>query len=225
MTYENDDSIAISAVRERFEDIVRSGALRVCERAVHYSTDRDDRVQEGLAFAWQWFSQQAMLGHTPDTALLVHACKLRTKDRGRRFVCGDRSRWQNDVYNRQGRGTELRRLDGVADLRDDDDQDRHEEDPSLGLARMGINNPERNLLSAMDLVAWTDTLSPSDQRMLEMRYQGHGLDEVGKVAGRSVAGVFRRCRQLGLELAERAGVEIFPTRRGRPRCSSTTEGW
>ena len=218
MTYESDDSIAISAARERFEDIVRSGALRVCERGVYYAHDREDRVQEGLAAAWQWFSQQAALGRTPDTALVVHVCRLRTKDRGRRFVSGDGTRWGEDVYVGQERGLELRRLGGVHEH--DDDDDRHEEDPSLGLAHLGVLDPSTNIISALDLVAWADTLPVDDRKMLKMRYEGHDLAEVGKVVGRSVAGVFRRTRELGVELAERADVDVTRARWRRRSCAS-----
>ncbi|MBI5488782.1 MAG: hypothetical protein HY905_15715 [Deltaproteobacteria bacterium] len=205
MTYENAENIATSAARDQFESIVRSGALRVCERAVYYSNDCDDRVQEGLAQCWAWFRQQAMLGHTPDVALVVHVAKLRTKDRGRRFVSGDGTRWGEDVYIQQERGVDLRRLDGVPDH--DDDDERHE-DRSLGLARPGIASPEANVLSAMDLGAWFATLSATDGDMLELRYEGFGLEEVGKATGRSTVGVFRRCRRLGVELAERAGISL-----------------
>jgi DNA-directed RNA polymerase specialized sigma24 family protein len=204
----NDDieTAVIAAARKRFDDIIRSGALRVCERTVHYSYDREDRVQEGLASAWRWYAKQAQLGNTPDTALVVHACRLRTVDRGRRFVCGDRARWSADVFVQQERGLELRRLDGVHDH--DDDGEHHEEDPSLGIARLGIANPETNIASALDLSSWLNTLASTDREMVAMRGAGFKLEEISKTTGRSVAGVFRRTRQLGLDLAQRAGIEV-----------------
>jgi DNA-directed RNA polymerase specialized sigma24 family protein len=193
------------AAQKQFEALIMSGALRVCERAVHYAHDREDRVQEGLAFAWAWYSQQAARGNVPDTALVVHVAKLRTRDRTRRFIRAEGARWGEDVYVQQERGIELRRLEAVHDH--DSEEERHE-DHSLGLARLGVGNPESNVVSAFDLVAWTDNLSSDDRQLLARRYEGFGLEEIGKETGRSVAGVFRRARQLGLELAARAEVEV-----------------
>ena len=221
MANEKAESISISVARERFDDLVRVGALRVCERTVYYAADREDRLQEGLAQCWAWYRQQALLGRTPDTALVVHACKLRTVDRSRRFVAGDRARWRCDVFEQQGRGIELRRLDGIHD-RDVDDDDDCREDPSLGIARLGLNNPEANLLSALDLSAWLESLPSTDREMLAMRGHGYGLAEIGDATGRSVAGVFRRARQLGYQLAERAGIKVMPTPHMRRESSSAT---
>ena len=206
---------AVEAARVRFEEIVRAGALRVCERAVHYAVDREDRIQEGLAFAWQWFARQATLGRIPDTALVVHVCRLRTRDRGRRFVPGDGTRWGEDVFVQQERGLELRRLDGVHDH--DEDGEHHEDDPSLGLAIPGRCNPNDNLISALDLATWLDSLPTVDRAMVIMRGDGHRLEEIAKATGRSVAMVFRRTRRLGYQLADRAAVDV--SRLGR--CAGT----
>jgi len=224
---ENEYPIAalLAAAQQQFDSLVRRGAFKPCERFVCRDADYEDRVQEGLGAAWRWYSQQVALGNEPDVALAVHVVHLRTVDRSRRFVSHGR-RSCLDVYDaseRQGHGVELRRLDGVHDDDDDDDDGRHEQDPSLGLARIGVNNPETNLVSALDLTSWCSTLASADRELLALRAAGHGLEEIGKATGRSVAGAFRRARQLGFELADRAGLEVLATRGRRPSHASRVQ--
>jgi hypothetical protein len=195
---------ALAAAQRGFSELYQRGVFKPCERFVCCDRDSEDRVQEGLAFCWEWYRGKTLLGQQPDTALAVHAARLRMVDRSRRFASRDRSRWGEDAYERQGRGIELRRLDEV---RDDDEDDERREDPSLGLARLGVNNPESNVVSALDLASWCDTLASADRELLAMRAAGHGLEEIGKATGRSVANVFRRARQLGFELADRADLD------------------
>lgn len=194
----------LAVAQERFEDLIRCGALKAAERFVAYAPDREDRIGEGLAHAWRWYRDQFLQGRVPDLALVRHVVNLRTADRRRRFVSGDRSRWQDDVYNRQGRDIELRRLDTVFD----DDGDERREDRSLGLARLGVQDPTTNLVSEMDLTRWLETLPTTDREMVELRGAGFALGEIGRATGRSVAGVHRRVRQLGEQLALRAGVSV-----------------
>ena len=201
------DDLLVAAQRE-FEALVRTGVFRACERAVCYAPDREDRVQEGLAFCWEWYLGQVVLGRQPDTALAVHAARLRTIDRSRRFAGRDRSRWREDVFEAQGRAVELRRLDAIHDGNRDDDDDRRDEDAAVGLARPGIRDPSTNLLSAIDLGAWLEMLASADRDLMELRGAGYGFEEIGKAIGRSTVGAFRRARQLGSELAERAEVTV-----------------
>ncbi|MBI5499787.1 MAG: hypothetical protein HY907_06060 [Deltaproteobacteria bacterium] len=215
------EDVALDAARRRFEEIVRSGAMRVCERPVYYAADREDRVAEGVAHCWAWYRHQSLLGNSPDVALVVHVARLRTTDRTRRFVSGDGTRWGEDVYVQQERGVELRRLDGVHDHDDGDDEERHE-DLSLGLARLGVSNLEANLASSIDLRDWLDSLPSSDEEMIEMRGAGHELHEIAKATGRSVPTICRRIRDLGVELAERAGVPV-PHGRRRGRAGGISE--
>ncbi len=199
---------ALAVAQESFDALVRRGALKAAERFVAYAADREDRIAEGLAHAWAWYRNQFLEGHVPDLALVRHVVNLRTADRSRRFVAGDRTRWRSDVYEAQGRDIELRRLDSVLD--DDGDDDERHEDPSLGLARPGVRDPSDNVISELDLASWLEALPATDREMLELRGAGYGLAEIAKVSNRSVARVFRRTRQLGEQLALRAGVVIPP---------------
>ena len=196
----------LAVAQQKYDALIRRGVFRPAERFVCRDRDYEDRVQEGLAAGWRWYSQQVALGREPDVALAVHAVRLRMVDRTRRFVCGDRTRWRSDVYEAQGRDVELRRLDSV--MHDDGDDDETREDQSLGLARLGLNNPEANVISELDLTDWLETLPTTEREMLELRGAGYGLAEIAKATARSVAGVSRRTRQLGEQLALRAGVVI-----------------
>ena len=197
---------ALLAAQQRFESLIREGVFRPVERFVCRDADREDRIAEGIAFGWKWYSQQVALGNEPDVALAVHVVRLRTVDRSRRFLSGDRARWRDDIYEQQGRAIELRRLDGVPDH--DGDDDRREEDRAVGLARPGVRDPSSNLLSAIDLDTWLGGLASTDRDLIELRGAGYGFEEIGKAIGRSTVGAFRRARQLGLGLAERAEVRL-----------------
>ncbi len=203
---------ALAEAQRQFDQLART-ALKPCERWICRDHDFEDRRQEGLGRCWEWFCRQVTAGVAPDTALVVHACRLAMVNRSRTLV-GHEHRPRHDVYDRQGLDLELRRLDGVRDHDDDDDR-REEQDPALGLARLGVANPEMNLLSAMDLDDWLDSLTPADRELVEMRGAGFGYEEIANGVGRSVAGVFRRLRQLGEQLAPRSGEVIRPAAASR----------
>ena len=211
---------SLAAAQEKFENMVKAGVFRPVERFVCRDADREDRIAEGIAFGWRWYSQQVALGNEPDVALAVHVVRLRTVDRSRRFSSGDHARWRDDIYQQQGRAIELRRLDEV---RDEDEEDHREEDGQVRFARPGVRDLSDHLASAIDLTTWADTLPSADRELLDLRWQGHGFEEIGKTIGRSTVGAFRRARQLGLELAERAEVKVAPRRvRGSTDCAPTT---
>jgi hypothetical protein len=206
----------LAAAQQQFDALVRRGVFKPCERFVCRDRDYEERVQEGLGLTWTWYRQQVAAGTVPDVALVVFAARRAMVNRGRTVV-GHEHRWHDDVYDRQGIEVALLRLDGVHDHDDDDDQ--REQDPSLGLARLGVSNPETNWLSAMDLDTWLGELAAEDREMVELRGAGFGLADIGRATRRSVAGVFRRTRQLGHDLAERAGIELEQgsgTRRAPP---------
>ncbi len=194
----------LSAARQRFEEMVRAGTFKPAVRYVAGAHDREDRVAEGLAHAWRWYRHQALQGHVPETALVRHVIALRTKDRRRRFVSGDLTRWREDVYERQGTDIQLRRIDEVSD----DDERERREDRCVGLARPGATNPTTNIVSGIDLDSWLDDLGTDDRKAVTMRGEGYSLGEIGKATGRSAATVCRRVRALGGELATRAEAAV-----------------
>jgi DNA-directed RNA polymerase specialized sigma24 family protein len=199
------------AVRAQFDALVRRGVFRPCERFVCQAHDAEDRIAEGLARTWQWYQQQFALGRNPDLALVVYVCRLRMVDRSHRLDSGDHRHWRLDVFERQGRGgVELRRLQ-LHEL----DDDRVEED--LGLAEAGAQDPTPKLDSALDLQDWLAELGAEDRTVLQLRASGHTLTEIGREVRQTTSTVYRRCRDLGHELALRAEVEVEPRRHRRPR--------
>jgi len=197
--------------RGRFQAIVASGALKACERHVAGAYDSDERIAEGLAMTWDWYRKQIALGRDPELALVRHCCKCRTVDRSHRLDSGDRRHWTSDVYAKQGRnGVELRRLQ-LVDLEDD----RVEQDPNLGLAEPGCQDPTEKLDSAIDLEAWLKHLSARDRTLLAMKQAGYGLEEIGRKLKTTSSTAWKHGRELGAELAERAGITIDKQRRQR----------
>lgn len=208
---------SLAAARRQFETLART-ALKPCERFICRDRDFEDRRQEGLGRCWEWYSRQVASGAVPDTALVAHATRLAMVNRDRSLV-GHEHRPRHDVYDRQGRDVELRRLDM---FRDHDDDERRHEDTTLGLARLGVRDPTEHLVSGMDLETWLGVLADDDRELMELRAAGFGFKDIGKATGRSTSGAFCRARQLGGELAERAGLRVRVNGRGRLPGSSTT---
>ena len=59
------NAAAVGAARQRFEELVRTGVFKPCERFVCRDRDYEDRVQEGLGATWRWYSQEAAVAHVP----------------------------------------------------------------------------------------------------------------------------------------------------------------
>jgi hypothetical protein len=197
--------------RRDFEALIRRGVFKPVERFVCRDLDYEERVQEGLGLTYRWYEQQVRLGKTPDVALAVHACRMRTVDRSHRLDSGDRRRWTSDVYHRQGRGgVELRRIQQV-----DVEDDLVEQDEPVGLAEAGCQDPRQKLDSALDLDAWLQQLPARDRTLLGMRQAGYGLVEIGKRLRTTSSTVWKHAQDLGHELAGRAEVTIRTKRRRR----------
>jgi DNA-directed RNA polymerase specialized sigma24 family protein len=200
-----------NSARTQFTALIEQGVFRACERHVMNAYDAEERVQEGLGLTWKWYQQEIAKGHQPDLALVRHACNRRTVDRSHRLDSGDRRHWTSDVYAKQGRhGVELRRLQ-LVDLEDD----RVEQDPNLGLAEAGCQDPTEKLDSALDLEAWLKQLSARDRTLLAMKQAGCGLEEIGRKLKTTSSTAWKHGQELGTELAERAGVKIEKQRRQR----------
>jgi hypothetical protein len=55
---------------------------------------------------------------------------------------------------------------------------------------------------------WLSRLPAADRWLLALRRAGHTLEEIAKTTGRSITAVLHRLKELGRELAERAGVGL-----------------
>jgi DNA-directed RNA polymerase specialized sigma24 family protein len=110
----------------------------------------------------------------------------------------------------QGR-VEVYRLDGV--IGDDGEFVAQDEVEALvpGLATALQVNPQRDIISAVDLEAWVASLPDADQELLAMRQAGSTLADIAEHLDVSISKVFSRMKVLGLMLADRAGLPVAGT--------------
>jgi DNA-directed RNA polymerase specialized sigma24 family protein len=106
---------------------------------------------------------------------------------------------------------EVYRLDGMLD--DDGDFVAQDEVEATvpGLATALQTNPQRDIISAVDLEAWVASLPEGDQELLAMRQSGSTLNDIAEYLDVSISGVFSRMKTLGLLLADRAGLPVAGT--------------
>ncbi|WP_437796459.1 hypothetical protein [Sorangium sp. So ce693] len=158
---------------------------------------------------------------------MVHSCGLRATGASRYHVpCGGYQckrdvRAPRNFGKRQRRGAALRRLRRQDERRGSDED---EAPVGLSLADPTTSNPKKRILSAIDLNASLGELSADDRRMLALRSAGHTLEETARRTGVSTSNIFARRKRLGLTLAARAGVSLWPKPRkaGPPSRSEMT---
>ena len=203
------DTELLAELRAAFDAKVRRGIFKPVARFAPAGDEGADRLQDAICQTWETYRRSAIEKRRllPD-AVLVHCCRLRVIDLERRFVHGNYSRRNQDVFSTPARrkgDVELVHMLGA-------------DDPAM--AQPGSPNPTRDMVSSMDLRAWLSGLSEPDCRVLLGRLVGETLGETAATVGLSVCGVFRRARHLGSVLAERAGVVIEAGK--SPRQSAAT---
>lgn len=194
-------------IGSEFQEKVLRGIFRPVSRHLPPS-EAEDRLSEGIALTFELFAQHARRGVKLDDALLVHHCRLRAADPGRHLVRGEHSAL--DVLDPRPYLTgqvEVVHIDG---LPDQDGGFPGEEDGGVvvGVADGLAQDPTASLVSAIDLGRWAATLPERDRALLVARYEGRTISEAGAAIGASTSRAFARLRQLGQELAARAGVTI-----------------
>jgi len=207
---------------QQFNEKVRSGMFNPVLRHLTDENTAEDYLQDAVCQTWQMYTRYAEKGKILDDALLVHACKLRAIDLSRRFVGsnGAHARNQDVLDKRPYRDGKIKvlRIDGFADEQSPDG-DRQVQ---IGWAEAMSITPEREMNSALDLEAWVGDLPFKDQDLMKLKYLGHGCRDVTDKLDLPYMPTYRRIRQLGIELAARAGVHPNQNRgrRGRPRQQS-----
>lgn len=181
--------------RKLFDEKVRRGIFNPVFR--HVPFDAEDRMQDALGLTWRLFAQHAADGEVLDDALLVHCCRLRAIDPSRHVAGGSSKRDALDPRNR-----------AVVELVNVDTGD-------LGWAEPFAANPQKKIISALDLAVWVSALDDADRRLLELRMAGHTLEEIGEELGVSTTTVCKRCRELGQALALETGMPFDCDRRCR----------
>ncbi len=158
-------------------------------------------------------ARYAERGQVLDDGILVHSCRQRATDLGRRFVRDDAQPARDVLHplNYAKGKVEVYRLDGLID--DDGDFVAQDEVEALvpGLATALQVNPQRDVISAIDWEKWVASLPEPDQQLLAMRQAGATLADIAEHLGVSISKVFSRMKALGLQLADRAGLPVAGT--------------
>jgi len=200
-------------VRSEFDKKVRRGMFDPVARWIT-GPDAEDRLQDGVCQTYEMFERYALeKDKVLDDGILVHSCRLRAVDLGRRFVRDDAQPARDVLHPRNftlGK-VEVYRLDGMLD--DDGDFLAQDEAEALvpGLATALQVNPQRDIISAVDLEVWIASLPESDQQLLAMRQAGSTLAAIAEHLDVSISKVFSRMKVLGLMLADRAGLPVAGT--------------
>jgi len=201
-------------LNQQFSDKVQRGIFKPVDRFISDRNEAEDRLQDAICATWQTYSRYITeKGKVLDDALLVHACRLRAIDRGRRFVGANGTFNRNqDVLDprvfQSGLATVLR-LDWE-DIDEGRDGRRSEE---VSLAREVADNPEERWYSALDLQSWVGDQPFRAQGILARKMQGSTTKEVAHELHLPYMVTWRKEKALGAELAARAGVRIEGTRR------------
>lgn len=201
--------------RAQYGEKVERGIFKPVARLLH--VEPEDRMQEGLGLGYEQYVNKAeKTGEFMDDPLCVHVVKLRATDFSRHLVRGgQKKRDALDQRNYiEGRVAEVLRLDGLPD-QDDEEFDGEGDRVLVGMAVALSANPVSKIVSAIDLEEWLDQLDAQDRELLELRSQGFTLAEIAGMLDWHISDACSRCRQLGRELAARAGLPINPVRRGR----------
>ncbi len=158
-------------IRIAFDQKVRRGIFKPVARHIT-GLDAEDRLQEAICMTFEMHARYAERGQVLNDAILVHSCRLRAVDLKRRFVHDD-AQPARDVMHplnyTQGK-VEVYRLDGMLD---DDGGFLPESDAEAcvpGLATALQVNPQRDIISAVDLEAWVASLPDADRELHLRRY-------------------------------------------------------
>jgi hypothetical protein len=213
-------------IRLEFERKIKRGIFVPVARFVHENL-REDQMQEAIGFTWLQYKQHAENGEILDDALLVHICRLRATDLGRRLACGDRRRRRRDAFDQRNfnrRRVELWSLGDYATLFEENPPaDNTEASSDIGRARSKALNPTNRIIGAISLNEWLDSLDTEDRELIELRAAGYDLDEIAGRLGSSRFEICRRVKKLGLSLAEHADMPDMVRRRQSTQATATEE--
>jgi hypothetical protein len=174
----------------------------------------EDRLQEGVCLTYEMYARYAERGVVLDDAVLVHSCRQRATDPGRRFVkhAGQPRRDALDPRHQLDGRLEVYCLDGLpldSGEQPPSDHDRHLQELSQ---RAFQRDPTETIVSAISVRQWLSTLSPDDRTVVALRASGWTLAEIATALESSISRVFARLNELGRALALHADLPV-PTRR------------
>ena len=200
-------------VNQTFDDKVRRGIFKPIARYVTKHADAEDRVQDAVCQTWAMYRRYATdKGVVLDDALLVKKASWVVTDLQRRFVGKDGATCRcQDVHSQaayRAGNVELLRLDCI-----DDDSAEEDRGISFGYAEAEAGNPTHKLNSALDLESWLGGLTHMDRTLMERKMAGFSTTQTAFDLDLPYNVAYHKEKQLGLELAARAGVRIGRERR------------
>ena len=203
----------MTKVNQTFDDKVRRGIFNPIARFVTNHADSEDRVQDAVCQTWAMYRRYAVEKDTVlDDALLVKKASWVVTDLARRFVGKDGASCRcQDVHSQaayRAGNVELLRLDCI-----DDDGAEEDRSISFGYAEAEAGNPAHKLNSAIDLEAWLGGLTHMDRSIMEAKMAGFTTTQIASDLDLTYGVAYRKEKQLGHELAARAGVRIERDRR------------
>jgi hypothetical protein len=203
-------------INEQFTAKIEKGIFKPVARHLTNMASAEDRLQDSICQVWMMFRRYAKRGKVLPDAILVFSCRQRAVDLARHFVPADGT-WRNqDVMDprcfRDGKA-ELLRLDGVCD----DQNAEGDRTLEIGLADELCQSTERKMNSAMDLEQWVGGLAFRDQALMAGKMAGFETTRLAHDLSLPYGVTYQREKQLGHELARRAGVSIAPREKRGPR--------
>jgi hypothetical protein len=202
-------------INEQFTAKVRRGIFKPVARHLTNVASAEDRLQDAIAQTWLMYRRYIVeKNKVLDDAILVHSCRQRAVDLDRNFVPAAGTHRRRDVLhprNYRDSKVEVLRLEGVAE----DGSPEGDRPLQLGYADQLTHNPSRNIRSAIDLRAWVGRLNHRDRALMTLTMAGHELTRAAHLLDMPYPHVYRRQKQLGRELAHRAGVRILASKGSR----------
>jgi len=197
-------------VNEQFADKVQRGIFNPVRRHIMIEHEAEDCWQDAVAQTWTMFSRYvAEKDIVLSDAILVHSCRQRATDLGRRFVgtLGAHNTNQ-DVMDARAYRDGLVRVYRLGGIHDDETGDETDRTLEIGLAESLTVAPEDQWISAIDLETWVGDQTFQDQGILAGKMEGKSTKQVAHETRLPYLVTWRKARELGHELADRAGVKI-----------------
>ena len=193
-----------------FAEKVERGIFNPVKRHILIEHEAEDRWADAVAQTWRMYSRYATEKDTVlSDAILVHSCRQRATDLNRRFVgsLGVHCTNQDVMDPRAYRDGHVRvyRLGGIHDDEQADGTDRAIE---VSLAECRAEDPEERWNSAIDLEAWVGEQMFQDQAILSGKMEGKTTKEIAHETHLPYLVTWRKEKELGHDLADRAGVKI-----------------
>ena len=203
-------------LNQQFEEKVQRGIFNPVRRHIKIEHEEDDRWQDAVAQTWKMYSRYATEKNTIlSDAILVHSCRQRATDLNRRFVGTQGGHCTNqDVMDPRAFRDGLVRVYRLGGIHDDEQADGTDRSIEVSLAESMAEDPEEKWNSAIDLERWVGDQTFQDRGILTSKMEGKTTKEIAHETHLPYLVAWRKEKELGHELADRAGVHIRTGKRG-----------